>query len=142
MKTLYTAVATSVGGRDGHVTSSDGVLNFDVKKPKAMGGKEDGFTNPEQLFAAGYAACFSGALSHMALLRRLRVQSSVTAKVSIGPKDVGEGFQLAVEMEVVIPDVEQKLAEELAEEAHQFCPYSNATRGNIDVQIVTKGSGS
>jgi len=139
MKTLYTAIVTSVGGRDGHITSSDGVLDFDVRKPKVMGGKEDGYTNPEQLFAAGYAACFSGALSYVGLLRRLRIQSSVTAKVSIGPKDDGEGFQLAVEMDVVIPDMEQKLAEELAHEAHLFCPYSNATRGNIEVIINVTG---
>jgi peroxiredoxin, Ohr subfamily len=139
MNVIYTAIATSVGGREGHITSSDGVLNFDIKKPKAMGGKEDGYTNPEQLFAAGYAACFSGALSHVALLRRLRIQSEVTAKVSIEPKDSGEGYQLAVEMSVVIPDVEQGLAEELSHEAHQFCPYSNATRGNINVDIMITG---
>lgn len=139
MKTLYTAIATSVGGRNGHITSSDGVLDFDVKTPKVMGGKEDGYTNPEQLFAAGYSACFSSALSHVGLLRRLRINSTVTAKVSIGHKDDGNGYQLAVEMDVVIPDVDQKLAEELAHEAHMFCPYSNATRGNIDVKIVAKG---
>lgn len=132
---MYTAIATSVGGRDGHITSSDGVLDFEVKKPKEMGGRGGAYTNPEQLFAAGYAACFSGALSHVGLLRRLRIQSSVTAKVSIGQKEEGEGFQLAVEMDVVIPGIEQKLAEELAHEAHQFCPYSNATRGNIEVTI-------
>lgn len=135
MKAIYTAIATSVGGRDGHITSSDGVLNFDVKKPKEMGGPGGAFTNPEQLFAAGYAACFSGSLSHVGLLRRLRIQSSVTAKVSIGPKEEGEGFQLAVEMDIVIPGIEQKLAEELAHEAHQFCPYSNSIRGNVDVKI-------
>lgn len=135
METLYTAVATSVGGRDGHVKSSDGVLDFDVKKPKEMGGAGGPYTNPEQLFAAGYAACFNGALSHMGLLRRLRLQSTVTAKVSIGKKDVGEGFQLAVEMDVNIPGVDMKVAEELAHEAHQFCPYSNATRNNVEVTI-------
>ena len=139
MNAFYTAAATSVGGREGHITSSDGVLDMDVRKPKAMGGKEDGYTNPEQLFAAGYAACFSGALNHVGLLRRLRIQSSVTAKVSIGPKDEDEGYQLAVEMDVVVPGVEQELAEELAHEAHLFCPYSNATRGNIEVKIIVKG---
>ena len=136
MEALYTAVATSVGGRDGHIKSSDGVLDFDVKKPVSMGGKEDGFTNPEQLFAAGYAACFNGALAHMALLRRIRPKASVTAKVSIGKNESGEGFMLAVEMEVNIPDVDQKTAEELAHEAHQFCPYSNAIRGNVEVKIT------
>lgn len=136
MEAIYTAVATSVGGREGHVKSSDGVLDFDVKKPLEMGGKESGFTNPEQLFAAGYSACFSGALNHIALLRRLRITSSVTAKVSIGKKESGDGFQLAVEMDVNIPGIDQKTAEELAHEAHQFCPYSNATRGNIQVDVV------
>lgn len=135
MKALYTAVASSIGGRDGHITSSDGVLDFEVKKPKEMGGRGGAFTNPEQLFAAGYAACFSGALSHVGLLRRLRIQSEVTAKVSIGEKEGGNGFQLAVEMDVHIPGMDQQTAEELAHEAHQFCPYSNATRGNIDVDI-------
>ncbi len=100
-----------------------------------MGGKGGPYTNPEQLFAAGYASCFSGALSHVALLRRLRIQSEVTAKVSIGQKEDGVGYQLAVEMNVNIPDVNQKLAEELAHEAHQFCPYSNATKNNINVDI-------
>ncbi|MDL2223787.1 organic hydroperoxide resistance protein [Bacteroidales bacterium OttesenSCG-928-M06] len=135
MKALYTAIATSIGGRDGYVKSSDGVLDFEVKKPKEMGGPGGAYTNPEQLFAAGYAACFSGALSHVGLLRRVRVQSEVTAKVTIGEKDGGNGFELAVEMDIHIPGMEQKLAEELAHEAHQFCPYSNATRNNVDVKI-------
>lgn len=135
MKALYTAEATSVGGRDGHVKSSDGVLDLDVKKPKEMGGPGGPFTNPEQLFAAGYAACFSGALSYVGLLRRLKIQSSVTAKVTIGEKDKGNGFELAVEMDVKIFGVGQELAEELAHEAHEFCPYSNATKNNIDVMI-------
>lgn len=136
MKAMYTTEATSIGGREGHVKSSDGVLDLDVRKPVEMGGKGGPYTNPEQLFAAGYASCFSGALSHVALLRRLRIQSAVTAKVSIGEKEGGVGFQLAVEMVVNIPDIDQKLAEELAYEAHQFCPYSNATRNNIEVDIT------
>lgn len=136
MEAIYTAVATNVGGREGHVKSSDGVLDFEVKKPIEMGGKESGYTNPEQLFAAGYSACFSGALSHVALLRRLRIQSTVTAKVSIGKKDEGEGFQLAVEMSVHIPDVDKKTAEELVEAANNFCPYSNAIRGNVEIKLT------
>lgn len=135
MKAIYTAEATSIGGREGHIKSSDGVLDFEVKKPKVMGGKEDGYTNPEQLFAAGYAACFSGALSHVSLLRRLRLETSVTAKVSIGEKEEGNGFMLAVEMDVVITGVEQQVAEELVYEANQFCPYSNAIRGNVEVKL-------
>lgn len=135
MKAIYTAEATSIGGREGHIKSSDGVLDFEVKKPKVMGGKEDGYTNPEQLFAAGYAACFSGALRHVSLLRRLRLETSVTAKVSIGEKEEGNGFMLAVEMDVVITGVEQQVAEELVYEANQFCPYSNAIRGNVEVKL-------
>ena len=135
MKALYTAVATSVGGRDGHVRSSDGVLDFDIKKPKEMGGPGGPYTNPEQLFAAGYSSCFASALSHAGLLRRLKIKSSVTAKVTIGEKNDGKGFELAVEMDINIPGIDQKLAEELAKEAHQICPYSNATRNNVEVTI-------
>lgn len=140
MKAMYTAAATSIGGRDGHVKSSDGVLDFEVKKPKEMGGKGGPYTNPEQLFAAGYSSCFLSALSHVALLRKLRIQSTVTAHVSIGPKDEGEGFQLAVRMDVNIPGIDLQLAEELAQAAHQLCPYSNATRGNIEVDIVVSNN--
>ncbi|MDL2222550.1 organic hydroperoxide resistance protein [Bacteroidales bacterium OttesenSCG-928-M11] len=135
MKTIYTAIATSKGGREGHVVSSDGVLNFDIKKPKAMGGKEDGFTNPEQLFAAGYASCFCSALNHLGLLKRLRIESSVTAKVSLLEREDAPGFKLAVELDINIPKVEQKQAEELADEAHHFCPYSLAIQNNVDVKL-------
>ena len=136
MKAIYTAEVTSIGGREGHIRSSDGVIDLDVKKPQAMGGKEDGYTNPEQLFAAGYSACFNGALVHEALLRRLRITPSVKAYVSIGNKEEGEGFMLAVTMEVNIPGVDKKTADELAYEADQFCPYSNAIRGNVDTTIL------
>ncbi len=134
MESLYTAIATSVGGRGGHVKTADGQLDFEVRPPKEMGGP-GGATNPEQLFACGYAACFGQALSHVALLRKKRIESSVTAKVSIGKKPEG-GFMLAVEMAVNIPGVEQQEAEELVKEAHQVCPYSNATRNNIEVKLT------
>lgn len=134
MEALYTAVATSVGGRNGNVKSSDGILNLEVKPPKEMGGPGGAFTNPEQLFAAGYSACFGSALNHVALLKKRKVVPSVTAKVSIGKKDDG-GFQLAVEMDINIPGIDQKDAEELVHEAHQVCPYSNATRNNIEVKL-------
>lgn len=140
MEALYTAVATSVGGRNGNVKSSDGVLNLEVKPPKEMGGPGGAFTNPEQLFAAGYSACFGSALNHVALLKKRKVVPTITAKVSIGKKDDG-GFQLAVEMDVNIPGIDQKDAEELVHEAHQVCPYSNATRNNIEVKLnVTTNS--
>ena len=134
MDALYTAVATSVGGRNGSVKSDDGVLNLEVRPPVEMGGKGGPYTNPEQLFAAGYSACFGSAINHVALQKRLRIESSVTAKVSIGKKETG-GFQLAVEMDVNIPGIDQKEAEELVKEAHQVCPYSNATRNNVEVTL-------
>jgi peroxiredoxin, Ohr subfamily len=135
MEAIYTATATSIGGRNGHITSSDHVLDMDLRTPVAMGGKEEGYTNPEQLFAAGYAACFNGALAHKLLLRRLRPVTTVTAHVSIGNNDQGEGFKLSVVMDINIPEVDMETAKELADEAHHFCPYSNATRGNIDVKL-------
>lgn len=140
MEALYTAIATSVGGRSGTVKSSDGVLNLEVKPPKEMGGPGGSFTNPEQLFAAGYSACFGSALNHVALLKKRKVVPTVTAKVSIGKKDDG-GFQLAVEMAVNIPGVEQKDAEKLVKEAHKVCPYSNATRNNIEVKLTVTTNG-
>jgi Ohr subfamily peroxiredoxin len=133
-KALYTAEASTTGGRDGHARSSDGVLDLDVRVPEAMGGHGGG-TNPEQLFAAGYAACFQSALGVVS--RRQKVDTSgstVTAKVSIGTID-GGAFGLAVELDVAIPGVDAKTAQELADAAHQVCPYSNATRGNIEVAV-------
>ncbi len=139
MDALYTAVATSVGGRSGHVKSSDGVLDFEVMPPKEMGGPGGPYTNPEQLFAAGYSACFGSAINHVALKQRKRVESAVTAKVSIGNKPEG-GFMLAVEMDVEMAGIDQKEAEELVKEAHKVCPYSNATRNNVVVtlKVTTK----
>jgi len=133
-KVLYTAEASTTGGRDGHARSSDGVLDVDVRVPEAMGGQGGG-TNPEQLFAAGYAACFQSALGVVS--RRKKVDTSgstVTAKVSIGAIE-GGAFGLAVELDVAIPGVDGESAQELADAAHQVCPYSNATRGNIEVTV-------
>ncbi len=134
MEAIYTAIATSTGGRTGHVKTSDGQLDFEVKPPKEMGGTGDA-TNPEQLFACGYAACFGSALNHVALLQKKRITSTVTAKVSIGKKPEG-GFMLAVEMAVNIPGIDQQEAEALVKEAHQVCPYSNATRNNVEVKLT------
>jgi lipoyl-dependent peroxiredoxin len=135
MENLYTAEALSTGaGRNGHVRSTDGRIDVDLAIPKAMGGSGDG-ANPEQLFAAGYAACFHSALQSIARVQKIDVHdSSVGALVHIGPNGEG-GFQLAVELEVVLPDLDPAVAQELAEAAHQVCPYSNATRGNIEVTI-------
>ncbi|MCC8408608.1 organic hydroperoxide resistance protein [Mucilaginibacter sp. UR6-1] len=137
MKVLYTAEATATGGRDGQVKSDNGVLNLQVRLPKAMGGANDNYTNPEQLFAAGYAACFDSALNHTIRLEKVKTgTTSVTAKVSIGPFD-GGAFGLAVELAVNISGVPLEEAQRLTERAHQACPYSNATRNNIEVKLTT-----
>lgn len=133
-KGLYTAEATATGGREGHARSSDGQLDLDMRVPEAMGGPGGG-TNPEQLFAAGYSACFQSALGVVG--RRQGVDtanSTVTTKVTIGPIG-GGGYGLAVAIEVALPGVDEPVAHELVEAAHQVCPYSNATRGNIRVDV-------
>ena len=135
MKKLYTANAIATGGREGRVKSVDGVLDFKVEIPKEMGGRGGAFTNPEQLFAAGYAACFDSALNLVARTQKIKLKDTkVTASVSIGQNDDG-GFSLAVDLSVSIPEIERETAQKLLEQAHQVCPYSNATRGNIEVNL-------
>jgi len=133
-KVLYTAHATATGGRDGRAKSSDGRIDVVLKPPKEMGGTGEG-VNPEQLFAAGYAACFIGAIKFVGGQEKILVpaDTSIESSVSIGP--IPQGFGIAVELKVTIPGVERAVAEKLVEKAHQVCPYSNATRGNIDVKI-------
>ncbi|MYV52419.1 MULTISPECIES: organic hydroperoxide resistance protein [unclassified Streptomyces] len=132
---LYTAVATAENGRDGRVSSDDGQLDVIVNPPTSMGGSGAG-TNPEQLFAAGYSACFQGALGVVARKAKADISgSTVTAKVSIGKTEAG-GFGLEVELVAVIPNVDEATAKDLLEKAHQVCPYSNATRGNISVTLA------
>ena len=133
-KPLYTARATATGGRSGHAVSEDGILDLDLRPPKEMGGP-GGATNPEELFAVGYAACFQGALAVVG--RRQDVDTSnstVEADVTIGTVP-GGGYGLAVAIRVAIPGVEPETVQALAQAAHQVCPYSNATRGNIDVTV-------
>ena len=133
-KRLYTAVAAATGGRDGRVKTDDGTLDLTVVPPRELGGSGAPGTNPEQLFAAGYSACFGSALAHVA--RRRKVETgpvTITARVTIGP--AGAGFGLAVELVAEIPDLAREQAEELLAAAHQVCPYSNATRGNIAVDL-------
>jgi osmotically inducible protein OsmC len=134
MDVLYTAEALSTGqGRNGHVAAGP-YLDLEVAVPKEMGGSGNG-TNPEQLFAAGYAACFHSALQGVARSHKVKIEdSSVGGRVQIGPNGQG-GYQLAVLLEVILPGVEHDLAQQLADEAHQVCPYSNATRGNIEVTV-------
>ena len=137
MKAMYTAEATATGGRNGHVKSDNGVLDIQVRAPKAMGGANDDYTNPEQLFAAGYAACFDSALNHTIRQEKVKTgETSVTAKVSIGSTENG-AFGLAVELAVNIADVSIEEAHRLTDRAHQVCPYSNATRNNIEVKLST-----
>ncbi|WP_228977531.1 organic hydroperoxide resistance protein [Streptomyces sp. DH12] len=131
---LYTAVATAENGRDGRVATDDGVLDVVVNPPKAMGGSGAG-TNPEQLFAAGYSACFQGALGVVARQEKADVSGSqVTAEVGIGKND--DGFGIIVKISATIPNVDPATAKELLEKAHQVCPYSKATRGNITVELA------
>lgn len=136
METVYTASAVASGdGRNGHVRSLDGHIDADVRVPQEMGGP-GGATNPEQLFAAGYAACFHSALRIVAGQAKADVtDSEVVADVSIGPNGSG-GYGLAVQLEITLPGVERDVAEGLVEQAHQVCPYSNATRGNVEVTLT------
>jgi osmotically inducible protein OsmC len=141
MKVLYTADVTAEGARHGHVRSSDGLIDLDLALPPGMGGRGDK-TNPEQLFGAGYAACFGGAVEYVAHQAGKKIGVvKVQAHVSVGPFDEGqgEGFTLRVELDVTIPGVDQVTAEELTAAAHRTCPYSNATRGNIEVVVRAHG---
>jgi Ohr subfamily peroxiredoxin len=137
MDALYTAVATATHGRDGRAVTSDGKLDLDLSVPKEMGGDGKG-TNPEQLFAAGYAACFAGALGVVGRQAKVDVsEAAVTGEVSLGKQ--GEGFALAVTLRVELPDgLDQETGRKLVEQAHQVCPYSNATRGNVPVELVVE----
>ena len=136
MNILYTAEATAWGGREGRVVSSDKVLDLELSIPTSMGGPGGERSNPEQLFAAGYSSCFHSALKLVAAAEKVDVsESAVTAKVGIGANDTG-GFGLQVELEAELPDVEQSVAEALVAKAHEVCPYSNATRGNIEVTLT------
>jgi osmotically inducible protein OsmC len=135
MKVLYTAEATVHGGRQGEGSSSDGKLVVKLSSPKEMGGSGEG-TNPEQLFAVGYAACFQSALALVAQREHLDAsQSTITSKVGIGPDGRG-GFGLEVELHVSIPGMDAATGKNLLERTHQVCPYSNATRGNIPVTLT------
>lgn len=137
-KTIYSATATVRGGRTGTVTSDDGHLALQMSVPQAMGGPGGEGTNPEQLFAAGYAACFQSALGLIG--RRQKVDTSnstITSTVRLHPNGNG-GYKLGVTLAVQLPGVEHDLAEQLVEQAHQVCPYSNAIHGNVDVDLVVE----
>ncbi|HWS38848.1 MAG TPA: organic hydroperoxide resistance protein [Actinoplanes sp.] len=133
---LYTASATATGdGRNGHVRSSDGVLDFDLAMPKELGGAGGAFSNPEQLFAAGYAACFHSALKRVASMQKIKLEdTAITVDVSIGALPTG-GFGLSAVIEAELPGLDETTAKAVLDAAHQICPYSNATRGNIEVKL-------
>ncbi|WP_243049747.1 organic hydroperoxide resistance protein [Dyella sp. RRB7] len=134
---LYTATATVTGGREGHAKSDDGVLDLQLVVPKGLGGPGGAGSNPEQLFAAGYAACFEGAVRFVARQKGVTLKdASVTAHVGIGPREP-TGFGIAVKLDVSLPGLDRAVAQELVDVAHRdICPYSHATRGNVDVQIT------
>ncbi len=136
MAVLYTAKVRAEGGRDGSITSSDGLLNLKLSLPKGLGGKENA-TNPEQLFAAGYAACFENAMLYIARQQGLQLQgTAVDGIVALRSTEAGP-FQLDVTLAIEVGGLSQADAEKLVAEAHEVCPYSNAVRGNIDVQLHT-----
>ena len=135
-KVLYTATATAFGGRAGTAQSSDGALKVDLSTPRELGGTGGAGTNPEQMFAAGYSACFIGAMRAVSAGLKIKVPDdvSITSTVGIGPITGGFGIQVA--MAITLPGIERAAAEQLVAAAHQVCPYSNATRGNIDVTLT------
>ncbi|OEZ00180.1 MULTISPECIES: organic hydroperoxide resistance protein [Stenotrophomonas] len=135
-KVLYTAHATATGGREGHATSSDKVLDVQLSTPRELGGAGGPGTNPEQLFAAGYSACFLGALKFVAGQAKvaLPAETSITGNVGIG--QIPTGFGIEVELQINVPGLDRAQVEELVQKAHIVCPYSNATRGNIDVTLT------
>lgn len=140
MKILYSTSATATGGREGSAKSEDGKLSVTLSTPKDLGGAGGEGTNPEQMFAAGYAACFLSALKLVASQDKIALPAdpSVTAKVGIGPNEGGVGFSLEVDLSVELGDLDAATAEQLLEKTHQVCPYSNATRGNIRVGLSAK----
>ena len=134
-KVVYKANATSTGGRDGSTKSSDGLLDVKLAVPKEMGGGGGG-VNPEQLFAAGYSACFLGAMKFVAANEKLAVPADTSINATVGIGQIPAGFGIEVQMVVSLPGMDRAVAQALVDKAHQVCPYSNATRGNIDVTIT------
>ncbi|WP_067837739.1 organic hydroperoxide resistance protein [Amphibacillus sediminis] len=132
-KILFTAHATAQGGREGHVKSDDGLIDLNLVDPSGKSNAEG--SNPEQLFAAGYSACFDGALNLIASRQKKKINSNVTADVSLQTDPQDEGFKIGVVLNVEVEGVDQTEAEELVKQAHEFCPYSKATRGNIEVKL-------
>ena len=140
MKVLYTAEATSTGGRDGRARSSQGNLDLSLKPPKELGGPDGDATNPEQLFALGYSSCFLSAVSLLARMQKISAKDfSVTARVDLGQDDDGLGFSVQAELDCELPGVDEEKAEELVRQAYQACPYSKATRGSMETGLLLAG---
>ncbi len=134
-KVLYKAHATSTGGRDGSTRSSDGLLDVKLAVPREMGGGGGG-VNPEQLFAAGYSACFLGAMKFAAGLQKVALPATTSINATVGIGQIPAGFGIEVQLVVAVPDLDRAVAQAIVDKAHQVCPYSNATRGNIEVTIT------
>ncbi|MDT7519214.1 organic hydroperoxide resistance protein [Rhodoferax sp. TBRC 17660] len=134
-KVIYTAHATSTGGRDGTTRTSDSLLDLKLAVPKEMGGAGGG-VNPEQLFASGYSACFIGAMKFVAGTQKIALPADTSINASVGIGQIPQGFGIEVALEVSIPGMDRAAAEALVAKAHEVCPYSNATRGNIEVSIT------
>ena len=135
-KILYQARAKATGGRDGRAVSSDGVLNVKLTRPRELGGAGEAGTNPEQLFAAGYSACFLSAMKFVANRDKIAIPADTSVESTIGIGAIPNGFGIEAELRVSLPGMPRGEAEALVEKAHVVCPYSNATRGNIDVRLV------
>lgn len=135
MKNLYKTKVTTHGGRNGHTRSEDGIIDMELKKPKSLGGEGGDYSNPEQLFAAGYSACYGSALEHVAKQHKVDLGDySVTATIKLGQTESGK-LQLSAILDTFIPGVDIETGEKLVNEAHEVCPYSRATRDNIDVTL-------
>lgn len=135
MQVLYKASATSTGGRDGHARSSDGILDVKLTTPKELGGAGGAATNPEQLFAAGYSACFIGALKFVGGQQKVSIPADTSIRAEVGIGQIPGGFGLDIDLHINLPGLDQALANDLVTQAHQVCPYSNATRDNVDVRL-------
>jgi lipoyl-dependent peroxiredoxin len=135
-KVLYTAHATATGGRDGRAVSSDNVLDIRLSTPRELGGAGGEGTNPEQLFAAGYSACFLGALKYVAGQAKVALPADTRVEGSVGIGQIPSGFGIEVELRITVPGLPREQVQALVDKAHTVCPYSNATRGNIDVTLV------
>ena len=137
-KVLYTARATSTGGRDGTSKTEDGRLTVNLSVPKGLGGNDGPGTNPEQLFAAGYSACFIGALKVTAMAQKVKLPEAMTVTAEVGIGKIQTGFGIQVHLHTNMPGIERAVAEDIVAKAHQVCPYSNATRGNIEVHLTVE----